>query len=253
MTWHAVGGSSDPAATVVGAVHGMADHWTTWRTLAGELGRDHRWYAFAAPWRGSGAVPTSPGDCVGKALRQAPEPIEILAGHSFGANAVLDHLATGAAPDVRAALLIAPLIRPPGNPPRPVLIARTRAALRTVVADGLRARLGARGEAMDADVFAGMTAAVLDGMPGDAVEAVLDRILDTPRPALAGVTVPALVLSGRSDQRMAGARPGSLAVLPHAQVRIRDRYDHFCHLTQAADVAADWVAFRNRLTRGVAA
>lgn len=254
MSWHLVGGGTGPSTTVVAAVHGMADHWTTWRALTHRLGDRFRCYALDAPWSGAGwHLPDGPGGWVQQTLRTLPEPADVLIGHSFGANAVLDHLADGPGPGPRAAVLLAPLVRPGSTAPRPVLLERTRAALHEVITEGLRARLGTRATAVTDDVLAGMADLVVEGLPDAATHLVLDRILDTPRPALAAIRTPTLVLSGRRDQLLAGVRPESLAGMPAADVRIRERYDHFCHITQAAEVAAECVEFLNRLPLEVSA
>ncbi|OKI61476.1 alpha/beta fold hydrolase [Micromonospora sp. CB01531] len=236
---------------VVAAVHGLADHGSTWQDLAVRLGPGYRCYAVDAPWSGdpgrSLVDSAGPAQWLRRALAAVPEPVDVLVGHSFGANAVLDHLATGAPPTVSAAVLLAPLVRPADQAPHPVLIARTRAAIRQVVADGLRARLGPRAAHVADDLLATMVDKALQRVPDGAADLVLDRLLATPRPALGQVRTPILVLAGRDDQRLAGVRANSLAVLPAAQVRVRPHYGHFCHITQATEVAAECAEFLDRV------
>ncbi|MEU8263188.1 alpha/beta fold hydrolase [Micromonospora sp. NPDC048999] len=255
MTWRLLAAPrADPApghARVVAAVHGLADNGTTWQDLAALLGAGYRWYTVDAPWSGDPGRSLTDGARPAEWLRQAladlPEPVDILVGHSFGANAVLDHLATRPAPEVRAAVLLAPLVRPAEQAPHPVLVARTRAAIRQVVADGLRARLGPRAAHVADDVLAAMVDKAVARVPDGATELVLDRLLATPRPALGQVNTPALVLAGRGDQRLAGVRANSLTVMPAVEVSIHPHYGHFCHITEAAEVAAECAEFLDRV------
>ncbi|MFJ8578294.1 alpha/beta fold hydrolase [Micromonospora sp. NPDC093277] len=259
MTWRLLTApGADPApgrGRVVAAVHGLADNGTTWHDLAAALGPGHRWYVGDAPWSADSgrslvdwADPSAgPARWLRQALVALPEPVDVLIGHSFGANAVLDHLATRPEPAIRAAVLLAPLVRPAEQAPHPVLIARTRAAIRQVVADGLRARLGPRAAHVADDVLASMVDKALQRVPDGAAEVVLDRLLATPRPALRQVGTPTLVLAGQGDQRLAGIRASSLAVMPAVDVRIRLHYGHFCHITQATEVAAECAEFLDRV------
>ncbi|MFD4206022.1 alpha/beta fold hydrolase [Micromonospora tulbaghiae] len=264
MTWRLLTGPGavPPAGRgrVLAAVHGLADHGGTWQELARRLGPGYRCWVVDAPWCGAvegpatpwAATSAGPAEWLRTALAELPEPADVLIGHSFGANAVLDHLAGAARPAARAAVLIAPLVRPAGRAPRPVLVARTRAAIRQVVADGLRVRLGRRAEAVADDVLAVMVGKALQRVPDGAAEVVLDRLLATPRPELARVVTPTLVLAGLGDQRLAGARADSLAVMPAARVRVHPHYGHFCHVTQAAEVAAECAEFFDRVVPAAA-
>jgi alpha-beta hydrolase superfamily lysophospholipase len=258
MRWRLLGGSGavgGEPVRVVAAVHGMADNWNTWRELAGQLGPGYRCYAVDTPWSGGAggllgrwqAPSSGPAAWLRQALAAVPEPVDILLGHSFGANAVLDHLATRREPAVRAAVLLAPLVRPTTSAPYPVLVARTRTAIRQVVGEGLRAKLGTRGASVDADVISSMLDKVFSHVPDQTAHLVLERLMATPRPALRHVDTPTLVLSGRGDQRLAGVRATSLAVMPAVEVRIHEHYDHFCHITQAADVATECAGFLDRV------
>ncbi|MFJ6194952.1 alpha/beta fold hydrolase [Micromonospora sp. NPDC092111] len=259
MTWRLLtapgAGPPDGRGRVVAAVHGLADNRTTWQRLAVALGAGFRWYGVDAPWSGDAggssvdwAAPSAgPARWLRQALAAVPEPVDVLVGHSFGANAVLDHLATRPEPTVRAAVLLAPLVRPAARAPHPVLVARTRAAIRQVVADGLRIRLGRRAAHVADDVFAAMVDKAVARVPDGAAHVVLDRLLATPRPALGQVSTPTLVLAGRGDQRLAGVRATSLAVMPEVDVRIRPHYGHFCHITQATEVAAECAEFLDRV------
>nr|QRG34990.1 alpha/beta hydrolase [Micromonospora sp.] len=256
MTWRLLAApGADPApgrGRVVAAVHGLADTGTTWHDLAALLGAGYRWYAVDAPWSGDPgrSLQTDcarPAEWLRHALAAVPEPVDILVGHSFGANAVLDHLASRPEPTVRAAVLLAPLVRPEQRAPHPVLVARTRTAIRQVVADGLRARLGPRTAHVGDDVLATMVDKAVARVPDGAAEVVLERLLATPRPALGQVGTPTLVLAGRADQRLAGVRADSLAVMPAVEVRIHPHYGHFCHITQATEVAAECAEFLDRV------
>ncbi|MDO3686670.1 alpha/beta fold hydrolase [Micromonospora sp. C28ISP2-4] len=263
MTWRllAAPGAAPAIGPVLAAVHGLADNAGTWQALAARLRpAGYRCYAADAPWRGdAGRSPadwttssTGPAEWLGSALTELPEPADVLVGHSFGANVVLDHLAAHPQPPVRAAVLLAPLVRPSGRAPRPDLLARTRAAIGQVVADGLRARLGERAGRVGDDVVAAMARKALRQIPDGAADVVLDRLLATPRPTLARIATPTLVLAGHDDQRLAGVRPDSLAVMPAAQVRVHAHYGHFCHITQAAEVAAECAGFLDHVVPAAA-
>lgn len=233
-------GGDGPAAV---AVHGAEDSWRSWRALAGRPGR---WYALDLPWRAGGqyswAAAAPPADWVALGLDLVPEPVDLLLGHSFGAGAVLAHLAAadGRTPPPRAAL-IAPAYLPPGRPVTPELYDRALAGFRRVLAEGMRLRMGRRAEpglldAMVASTVARVGPAGLAALFG---QFAASRDLD-----LTSVRVPTLVLAGTEDEALTADGAAALAAaMPAATVRLRPGLGHFCHTEQADEVVAELTDF----------
>lgn len=248
VDWHLL---EDVPGPVVVAVHGLEDTWENWRPLAALL-TGFRTYALRMPWctgndygwRTAG----SPAGWLRAALGSAPEPVSVLVGHSFGANAILEHLAADAAasrrPGSAAAVLIAPFYRPAALRPDDELYRRAYAGFRAVLDEGMRLRMGPRASDVDPELLAGMTDKMLERIGAAGYHALYEQFLDTTRLPLSTVAVPTLVTAGADDESLGGERAVALAAaMPAADVRLHRHYGHFCHLRQTADVAVEISAF----------
>ena len=229
-------------------VHGMEASWSTWRAVAGHL-PDCSAYALRMPWC-SGAEAGwredgSPAEWLRRALELLPEQPAALVAHSFGAHAVLSHLAQGGPHPVVPVVLVAPFYRPSGFPVTPALELRARAAFRGTLVEGMRLAGGRRMAKLDPEVAAGMVGKLWErvmptGFPLFYAEFIASGDVDLSR-----VTAPVLILTGPHDEGLTSGRADALAAaLPAATLRGRSFHGHFGHVTAPAVVArdvADWI------------
>ncbi|MFG2718609.1 alpha/beta fold hydrolase [Streptomyces sp. NPDC048416] len=230
------------------AVHGIEDSWAVWRALADQL-PGYRLYALQLPWHGGNSytwrAEGSPGAWLRRALDLVPERPAALVGHSFGANAVLEYLADCAGdPGTDAAVLAAPFYRPADFPVSPAIRTRSEGALRKVIHQGVDIALGPRAATLDPDILAAMKQKASDravdcGLPVFYREFEASGQIDLSR-----IEVPTLVLAGVDDESLTPMRAAALdRAMPAATVRLRAAYGHFCHVTQAGELAREAGAF----------
>ncbi|MBB5940165.1 alpha/beta fold hydrolase [Streptomyces zagrosensis] len=231
------------------AAHGIEDSWKNWRELTSRI-PGYTPYALQLPWHGGNTYEWpaggGPADWLRRALALVPEPPKVLVGHSFGANAILEHLSTvDGDPGLDAVLLVAPFYRPADFSLSEQLRLRSLAAFRRVLSDGLRVSLGAgKISRMDPEVLSLMEhklveRAVPAGFPVFYAAFEASGLHDLSR-----ITVPTLVLVGRGDEGMTPMRAAALdRAMPAATLRIRPDYGHFCHLDQVEDMSAVTAAF----------
>jgi pimeloyl-ACP methyl ester carboxylesterase len=237
---------------VVAAVHGMEDDERSWEPLIARLrarldgvawqpvalrlpwcsGNDYRWRAEGTP-----------GEWLARKLRALPAPPDVLIGHSFGANAILELLAANAIAPSRAVLL-APFYRPLSLVDNEDLRNRSSIGFTRIIGAGLRAKLGARADQLDPDLVASMAEGLCERLVPIAFPILYDAFVGSGLLDLTSVTVPTLVLAGTDDAALAGERAVALAAaMPAAAVRPQPGYTHFCHIEQADVVAAEVAAF----------
>ncbi|GAA2974440.1 alpha/beta fold hydrolase [Actinokineospora diospyrosa] len=224
---------------VVVAAHGVEDRWDSWRAVAERF--PGRFYALDLPWRaGNDYRWTSDGDAgawLRRALDEVPEPVEVLIGHSFGANAVLQHLAEVAAVP---ALLLVPFYPTAAEP-----YERAYADFRAIMAEGLRLRLGSRvveDELVDAMVDQTARRAGEHGLG-----ALFDQFRRTAKLPLAEVRTPTMVLTCSGDRALPPDRAHALAAaMLAAEVRLVPGGTHFQHLDRPERVAAALTEFTDR-------
>ncbi|MGP3947294.1 alpha/beta fold hydrolase [Streptomyces sp. 7N604] len=226
------------------AAHGIEDSWSRWRPLAEQL-TGFTTYALQLPWHGGNTYTWrqhgTPGQWLRRALDLVPETPTVLLGHSFGANAALEHLATPGGPRRPAALVLAaPFYRPAGFPVTPGLRQRSLAAFRKVLNDGLRLSLGPRGVQLDPDIRTAMGRKLLDRAVPAGFPVFFDEFVASGRLNLARIPVPTLVLAGVDDESLTPMRAAELErAMPTATVRLRPSYGHFCHVEQAGRMSRD--------------
>lgn len=230
-------GDTGPAVV---AAHGIEDGWASWRGIAERIGDRRRVYALDLPWRSGNryAWPdhADPAGWLRRALDLVPEPPDLLLGHSFGANAILQHVAE---PDVRVpALLLTPFYRPASVPEDQELYERTLADFHSVIGDGLRLRLGSRSAKVDDALLATMVQQTVHRVGQRGLTAMFDQFRHTTRLRLSEMDSPLLVLTGPTDVALTPARAAALAAAtPAAAVCVLPDLTHFCHLAQVEQVA----------------
>jgi pimeloyl-ACP methyl ester carboxylesterase len=249
MTWRKLCARGDLAAWTIGdgpvllATHGIEDGWRSWDPVASRLADRYRVIALDLPWRSGNDyrwhAEATPGTWLSRALELVDEPDHRLLSHSFGATATLELLATGHQP--AAAALVAPFYRP-AHMCADSVREQSRAALRTTIRTGLRVSLG--GRRVEPDVLAIMERGLEDHLMPTVFPVFFDYFAGSADLALSGVDVPVLVTAGTADPSLTPDRAAALgAALPMATVHTHEHYTHFCHLEQAADVAAEVADF----------
>ncbi|GAA4671692.1 alpha/beta fold hydrolase [Streptomyces youssoufiensis] len=237
------------------AAHGMEDGWKSWRTVLGAL-PGYTPYSLHLPWCGgtdyAWTADGSPADWLRRALALLPERPRALLGHSFGANAILAHLADlpqqAGDGDLRAELdavvLVAPFYRPAGFPLSDQLRTRSVAALRRVLVEGLRVSLGPRAARMDREVLALMEGKLLERAVPSAFPVFYEAFEESGHLDLSRVTVPTLIYVGPGDEGLTPMRARALAdAVPAATLRSRPGYGHFCHIDRAEEMTAEVADF----------
>jgi pimeloyl-ACP methyl ester carboxylesterase len=242
--------------TVFVLVHGLDDTPDSWAPLTAAL--DGEAITLELPWRAGADLrwrrEGTAGAWLRRRLRGLDTGYDVLVGHSLGANAVLDVLASGTearhhqawdreawdreagGTAAAAAVLIAPLYRPPEW--------GVTWDLFTLCRQHFEAMIREHGRALDRR----------RATDPAAVDELLDRVIDRLGPArfitlfeefvatgdlpLGAVTVPTLVLSGADDPGLSFGRAEGLAsAMPHATLVLDASLRHDAHVSQAATVA----------------
>lgn len=244
-------GGRGPTAVLV---HGMEDTWRSWRPYASRLDPTWTVYALDVPWRTGNAYDwrghASAGRWVASALREIPEPVDILVGHSLGANAVLEVLADPEPPAVSVAALLAPFYCPRTTVLSWDFFDEARKFFGQIIGEGIRLRLGPRAAGLDPELREAMLGKMVDRIGPLGFVTWFDHFAASARLPLESVTVPTVVLASGEDPCLSGGRAGALAAdMPSATLWLDDGYDHFCHIQQADVVAAQTLRFaRARLS-----
>ena len=242
-------GVDEDGGPLVALVHGFADDWRSWWPLVDRLGPGWRFRALDLPWAAGReerwSAAGSAAEEVRRGLEALGEPVDVLAGHSYGATAVLEVLAgVPAAPAPAAAVALAPLYRPPEVPVTWEVFDRSRRAFEQQVREGVRVRLGARVADLAPDVLDAVAAKALDRVGPGGFLAVFEQFAASGQLPLARVGVPTLVLAGRQDPTLGQRRAAALATaMPAATVELEDAWDHFSHVRHPVEVAARITAF----------
>ncbi|MYT29270.1 MULTISPECIES: alpha/beta hydrolase [unclassified Streptomyces] len=229
-------------------VHGMEDTWESWYPLVRLLPSHWQVSALDLPWRAGNDYgwrrEATPRGWLEHGLAQLPEPPTLLVGHSFGATAVLETLAGADRLPAPAAVLAAPFYRPPGLPATWSVFERSRSNFDDIIRAGLDVRLGRRAEHLDPALRTHMVRMMSERIGPAGFLTLFEQFLATAGFDLSRVDVPVLVLGGTTDPCLADGRAEALQrELPRGRVRLDDDYHHFCHVAQAAEVAAEICAF----------
>ncbi|WP_404955500.1 alpha/beta fold hydrolase [Streptomyces sp. 147326] len=233
------------------AVHGIEDSWGVWRALAEQLS-GYRLYALQLPWHGGNSYAWrgegSPGEWLRRALELVPERPAALLGHSFGANAVLEYLATCEGdPGIGAAVLAAPFYCPADFPVSPSIRTRSEGALRKVINQGVGIALGPRSATLDPDILAVMKHKACERTVASGLPVFYREFEASGKFDLSRIEVPTLVLAGVDDESLTPMRAAALdRAMPAATVRLRAAYGHFCHVMQAQELGREADAFLRR-------
>jgi pimeloyl-ACP methyl ester carboxylesterase len=242
-------GAVNGSGPLLALVHGLEDRWESWAPLVQCLDRSWRLLAFDMPWRTGNSYRWrqvgTPGAWLARALERVNEPLDVIVGHSFGANAVLELLATADPPPSHCAVLLSPFYRPQDLPITWEVFEQSRRSFDRIVGQGLRARLGDRNAAVTEEILQIMAVkSGTDRIGPLGFMALFEQFAASADLALGAVTVPTLILSSTSDPSLAHGRAEALArQMPCATVVLSDDLAHFCHVQDAASVVGALKAF----------
>lgn len=226
-----------PIATV-GFVHGLGGGHAIWAQLVEALPDDVAIWAFGLPWdagQGYGwAVGSEPRVWLRRALELMPVQPDVLVAHSFGANVLLDHVATHGTGALTGLVLLSPFYRPsPDAFTWPVI-----SHYLNDFTDLLAAGISARG-APPADLLAAMAEKVRDRISPYGWMRFFELFTATPMLDLAAITVPCLVVGGGRDTASYPDDNRSLARrLTRGTVEILAQSGHFAMIDDPRRVAA---------------
>lgn len=228
-------------------VHGLGDDWRSWSALAQALDVPGARMAVDMPWRAGGAPGWRRSGTSGEWLAAALAGVDddmVLIGHSFGANAVLEHLAVRRPERVLAAVLLAPTYLPPRISPTWGLFDHVRVALERDLGEGVRARLRAHTSAARRAHIDRLVATVVDRVGPDWVLAAFDQYTASGHLPVERIATPTLVLAGGRDPGVARADLVALAGrLPVGTLHCDPDFDHFAHLHRVEEVAGRVATF----------
>lgn len=230
---------------LIAMIHGLDDQVSSWRPLVRQLDPRFRVVAFDMPWR-SGAGFSWRRRCVSGAwvaqtLEASQLRPDVIVGHSFGANAVLEALTEDDPPPCDQVVLIAPFYRPPDMPVTWELFDKSRASFDRTLKAAMILRLGPRARRLDDDLLQRMQSKRWTHRHGPiGFMAVFDQYAATGDLDVSRVTPPTLVIGGTHDTSLArGVAQELVSRLPRGELVLRDHYAHFCQIEQAEELADD--------------
>ncbi|MEE3922500.1 alpha/beta hydrolase [Micromonospora sp. BRA006-A] len=236
--------ADDRDATAAAATARSRCSCTAWRTTAGAGPRSPaasdrsggRWRC-ACPGTPATTTPGgTPGgrEWVAAGLSKLPAPPTVLVGHSFGANAILELLATSPQPPARTAVLTTPFYRPHDAPVTWRAFDRSRRIFQRQISDGLRSRLTARKTSLEPDIPESMLERAWERTGPSAFLAVFEQYLASGHLPVQTVEIPVLVVGGERDPGLNRDHLRALTDrLPLGLLAREPDYDHFCHRRHA--------------------
>lgn len=234
-------GTQTPSSHALVFIHGLEDDWRSFTPVVPHLaGFDV--YSVDLPWRSGNTYEwrwdTSPSGWVSAALHQLPHEQISVVGHSFGANALLEHLARDPNPRVRSATLAMPFYRPAGSHVSWRAFEVSRDVFAQQIRSGIHYRMGDRAASVRGDILEGMFAKTAERIGPIGFLAVFEQYVASGYLPLAEVTVPTLVLTGERDVGHSSRELDALtSALACPTLRCEPDFDHFCHLTHAQEFA----------------
>lgn len=232
-----------PAATpvaTVGFLHGLGASPAVWEGLTTMLPDDIEAWVLGMPWdaaQGSTwALTREPRVWLERALDLMPAAPDVLVGHSFGANVLLDHVVTHGVAHLDGLVLLSPFYRSHPDAFTWAVISHYLNDFTNLISAGIRSR---GGTSVPPDVLAAMAERVRDRIGPYGWLRFFELFSATPGLDLSVVTVPCLVVCGDRDTASYPADGRGLArTLPSAAVEILDRSGHFAMVDEPGRVAA---------------
>lgn len=236
-----------PGARRILLLHGLAGGAGVWDAyLEQTAGSPDEVWTAELPWRADtvpGWTGRPPGHWAERAIGLVPGGPDAVFAHSFGANALLAHLAArdpaapaGSAPPApRAVVLVSPFYRPDPEGFDWEAISYYLNDFDRILADGLRVRSGGRiPDAMRRD----MALKVRERIGPYGWVSFFDTYLRTPALPTERLTMPCLIVGGEEDFASFPADSRALcAALPRAEAEILPGCGHFAMTERAPEFA----------------
>ncbi len=227
--------------------HGVEDHWESWRELANVLDSTWRTVALEMPWRHGNDYLWRHGGTAGqwlaRGLSQVDGPVDLLVGHSLGANAVLELLATGDTRVAAAAVVCPPYQRSPDDMTWEFLqamVPRLHGEFRELV----RIRSRDRRRPVEPRILETMAAKVIERISPISFLAVLEHYVAAAALDLEAIAVPTFVVSVGNDPGLSVEGVKDLVSrIPGATTCHQDELGHFCHVHGVNTLAAELKQF----------
>ncbi|MCN9244839.1 alpha/beta hydrolase [Streptomyces sp. RY43-2] len=244
--WESPG--QDPRGPSLVLVHGFEENWESWLPLARRLPRDLRLFALDLPWRGGShhrwTDRGSSATWLERALELLPVHPDAVLAHSFGATTQLELLTRSTPFSAIPTTLVAPVYRPHDQPVDSRFFGEAVDRFRSVLADGLRARMGPRGATVPPDIVDVMIGKVRERVEPQGFLHFYATLSRTPHLPLPLIEAPVLVVSGTHDPSAPVAAIDELRrAIPDVTIHQDANLDHFCQLRQPDRVAEQLLAF----------
>lgn len=232
----AAGGEPLPAAAFL---HGLEEGWEVWESLATELGDEVRAFCLDLPWSGRNryewAHDGGVRGYVASALDLVPAP-RVAIAHSFGTNALLEHLDASGPGTLAAVVLVSPFYRGAQDFSWP-LFHHYLDNFKRFLEAGLRTRRQARREPPPEDAV--VLRKVYERIGPVGCLQFLTIFSRTPRLDLSRCALPVLVVGGREDFYSLPEDCEALGrALPRAEVVLLEDCGHFSMIEQPQRLAA---------------
>ncbi|MBH5335063.1 alpha/beta fold hydrolase [Streptomyces pactum] len=231
-------------------VHGLAGSAALWDRYVERADPGCEVWTAELPWRGAGVPgwPDRPAEeWIDRAVAALPHHPDVVAGHSFGASALLSWLASprpGAgtagpgARGLRGAVLVSPFYRADEQRFDWDTLAYYLNDFDRILADGLRVSSGGR---LEESVQRDMALKVRDRIGPYGWMRFFDLYLNTPRLPVGELRLPVQLLAGAEDFASDPAEAAELGrALPDAHVRVIPGVGHF-PMVERADAFAEAV------------
>lgn len=233
--------ASAAPALRVGLVHGLEETCDVWAELVPLLIAHAEVHAFGLPWDGkherTWAWECEPERWVARAMGLLPATPSVLIAHSFGANALLEHLVAKRPDGLTALTLLSPFYRPSYAAFDWGTISYYLNEFHRIMEEGIRVRLPRQGRAPG--ILSAMGERLRDRIGPHGWLRFFDLFARTPGLDLRALTVPCLVIGGENDFASWPADCRALAeALPIAEVEILSGCGHFAMLERPEKVAA---------------
>jgi pimeloyl-ACP methyl ester carboxylesterase len=225
----------------VGLIHGLEETFDVWTDLVPLLPATAEVHAFGLPWDGrhgqDWAWACEPRRWVDRALGLLPATPPVLIAHSFGANAMLEHLdATGCA-GIRGLVLISPFYRHTHADFDWDTLSYYVNEFHRILEEGIRVR-SPRGR-RSVEVLTAMGERLRDRIGAHGWLRFFDLFARTPGLDLDALGIPCLVIGGETDVASWPNDCRALAAaLPEATGVILGDCGHFPMLERPAETAA---------------
>lgn len=228
--------ASAAARPTVAFVHGLGESWDVWQYSRRWLGDEFRLACLELPWSGREMQRwqgiKSPREWLHEALELLAAPPNVLIGHSFGANTMLEYLQQHRMPDLQAIVLVSPFYVSQNTAINWPLFHKALENFEATMKQGLAIRQTISGR-KNADLLSAMSEKVIERIGLLGFMEFFALFSRTPVLQLDRIAAPTLIITGNNDFTSTVDANIELAkLLPNAQIELVDRVGHYCMLEQ---------------------